>query len=174
MRLRDVRIGVERGIDSTANTINGLNQIIRTVLLSDQVPDSFKKSIMLAYSQATNQFEDATTARQISDIEKFLSGFRSLHVPIDEQYSKYRELRKTFDQLSEEGRALEESNKKNPDHIFTEEELARARQRTRLLQEQMFDLWKDIHQLALTVLAVMNQFKPPNAKELVDAFTGEP
>lgn len=161
-------------MQATGNAIQNLNQILRDCISNPDVPDSVKKAMMLSRARAMNEFHDTTVSTHIPEMEKFLSGLRALNLPVENQYSQLRELRKLLDEINEQGRAFEEARKNSPDSTLTLEELQNANERTNELMRQIEALWRDIVTLTLTVLAMMAQFTPPNSRELVEAFTGEP
>ena len=174
MRRYDRRIGIDIGQTTLRTFSDELFRIIRSIDADERVPYVVKQEIIKSVTKANNEFQDQLWARDVPLIQGFLLALRALRLPIDKENAKLSELKKTLDAASEEDRRIEAERERNPNYKMGPNELLIANERNQSLKRQVDGLWTDIAKYNFIVLGLMAQFATPNARELTEAFTGEP
>jgi hypothetical protein len=174
MRKRDMAIGWRLGKTATSDLNNELMGILRSLMTSEDIPDSVKHSIMTSMRRAANEFDERLAEREIPELEDFLLRLRAVGVPNEIAWSKLTEIKKLSDELSEIDRGIESQRAKKADYMTPQNTIDEANERLRTIDRLTLDLWNDILILSQTVLGAMARFVPPTSPEVADAFNGNP
>lgn len=131
-----------------------LQSVITDSRISQEVRDSVRRRVDAAINAGAEPFFDMT----LRDMGAFLTGMRALRLDVDTEFRELSAIRQGIEEMAQR-------NQTDATVDFAEDgEFTRRAQA----------LWARISLRLRDVLTVIAQTAPPNARELVDAFTGEP
>lgn len=175
MRLVDRRKGALVGVEAEGASSQRLLIILQGLMQNAAIPlpvrDMIRQQVDAALNDGAEPFLDLT----LKEMEGFLSGMRFLHLNVDAEYAELSKIREGMEHMAQRNRADDARRNANPlsvqDSISAfDRELREDGEFNKRCQR----LWARIDVRIKDVLTIMAQMAPPNAKELVEAFTGEP
>jgi hypothetical protein len=174
MRLFDRRKGVLVGMGAEQASSQRYFLIIQSILQNTAISPDVRESIRQQFDEAINDGAEPFITLTLNEMGGFLSGMRALRLNVDAEFAELSDIRRGMEEMSERNRAKVAKRKSDPNFRPSIQDMLAEFEQDGELTKLAQRLWAKIDMRIKDVLTIMAQMAPPNAKELVEAFTGEP